>query len=394
LDEVLFPLCEDVDVLCTRLPRHQLLREYHRSLGFRHAERSCTADALDPRDTYALLSCEQHADWLAAAVGSGAQPLPWAVTPESALVLRSCGITGFPPVAVAAIVNSKIWSTKLRKKLDPSDAAAFVSSSEELLALGREYLGRVSSIVIKEAYGVSGAGSLRVESERRLNQVVCFLRSQERARRKVALIVEPFFDRAFDFSIYLDLYPSGEVSVVGLQEVLVTGFTWRAITPMSEIHQAAACRDQYYSAIRHTCRALYDEGYFGPVCVDSMVLTNGTIMPVVEVNARFSLGRVNHQLDTILKKVGWSSYFSVVRTTFAVERFGELLARLNDSGGLFHLDGDGGVIPLSSNTLCASAAREGAGQLYFCSPFREPHDVEVAIAKLRSALEQLGAKVF
>ncbi len=162
LDEVLFPLCGKDDVLCTRLARHARLREYHRSLGCRHAERACTDGLDDPRDMYTLLNSEPSAQWLSDAVARGAGVLPWAITRESAALLTRCHCNDYPPVEVVARVNSKIWSTRVRRQIDSDDASEIVASLAQLLELGTDYLRRHGAIVIKEPHGVSGGGTVRV----------------------------------------------------------------------------------------------------------------------------------------------------------------------------------------------------------------------------------------
>ncbi len=391
LDEVLFPLCDDGDVLCTRFARSERLREYHAMLGFRHDERACTEDRSDRRDTYALLDDEVHAEWLKGAMAVGGRLVPWAVTRDSAPLLERYGVVDHVPVDVVARVNSKIWSTELRRRIDPGDPSIVTSSAAELLHFGTDYLRRYGPIVIKEPHGVSGGGTVGVESEHRLRQIVDSLAVQERSGCRVRMILEPFLNKLFDFSIYIDLLPDGHIRQAGLQEALVTGFGWSAAMPMTPEHEAAACTPRYFDTIENICRALHEEGYAGPVCIDSMVLANGDIVPLVEVNARLSLGRINHRLNTAIAVHRRKSYFSMIRTSLERETFGEFLDALAAAGGLFGAGSEAGVIPLSSNTLGSGRA---PGRLYFSALFGDSLDLQRTIARLHDVLGRLGAQIF
>jgi hypothetical protein len=206
------------------------------------------------------------------------------------------------------------------------------------------------------------------------------------------MIIEPFLERAFDFSVYLDIDGNGDTRLVGFQEVIVNGFCWSAVMPMTPRHEAEACTPRYMAVINEVCRALYQDGYTGPVCIDSMALAHGGVVPVVEVNARLSLGRMNHQLGTVLAAHRRHSYFSMLRTSLDRERIGELLNALAADRNLYG-DSEDGIIPLSSNTLCARL-KPGPGRLYFSVPFRNLFEVQRAISKLHSAIVRLGARVF
>ncbi|MGE4256794.1 MAG: hypothetical protein AB7E84_16530 [Xanthobacteraceae bacterium] len=394
LDEMLFPLCEDEDVLCTRLHRHATMSKYHTSLGFRHVERACTDDTLDPRETYVLLGDEMHEAWLARAILSGAQLTPWAVTHESAALFARQGLRVHPSADIAARVNSKVWSTELRKRTNDRYPCVVTSTWEELLSLGRDYLERYGVIVIKEPFGVSGSGTTRVDSERRLLNLIKTLSSREGADNVAQMIVEPFLNRAFDFSTYLDIKPDGRVHRLGVQEILVSGFSWSAIMPMSAEHERSALTPTYFAVVDDACRALFEDGYHGPVCIDSMVLTNDDVVPIIEINARLSVGRVNQHLDKALAAYDCRSYLSVVRTSLNYNQIDDLFDALRATGALFEVDHNEGILPLTSNTLRSDVQDETPGRMYYAVAFRHICAIQRYKELLRAALELLGARIF
>ncbi len=164
-----------------------------------------------------------------------------------------------------------------------------------------------------------------------------------------------------------------------------------ASLPITPEHQARVCTPRYFQSVEVVCRALHEEGYNGPVCIDSMALADGGLVPVVEVNARLSLGRVNHHLDEFLGTFGRRSYFSSIRTSLRREQFEEFFETLSAAGGVYGADSEEGLVPLSSNTLGINST---PGRLYFAIPFRQPEDVQKQLEKLHRVLGQLGAKMF
>ncbi len=370
-DEVLFPLCSRSDLLCTRLAREAVLREYHAELGFQHAERASTLDASDRTNTYSLLQVDRHEPWLSEAVESGACLAPWAITHESAALLAQYGCTDHPPVDTVARVNSKAWSTELRRRMDPRDPAVLVSSAEQLLELGTFYLQRFGTIVLKEPYGVSGSGSVGVNTPRRLDVIARNLSAQQSTGALIEIIVEPFLRKAFDFSMYVDLPPGGGIERVGLQESVVAGFGWSAAMPLTPEHEALVCTPAYFSSVERVCAALREEGYAGPVCIDSMALVGGEIAPLVEVNARWSMGRVNHALTLFLARHRLKSYFSSVRTSLGRERFAELFETLRRSGGVFDGNNEEGR---HLTQLKHPGRRTEPRALVFCRSVSDPRD--------------------
>ena len=60
---------------------------------------------------------------------------------------------------------------------------------------------------------------------------------------------------------------------------------------------------------------MYADGYYGDVCVDSMILHEGELAPLVEINARKSMSLIKNAIDHYLKRVerkGCLTYVSAV----------------------------------------------------------------------------------
>ena len=129
-------------------------------------------------------------------------------------------------------------------------------------------------------------------------------------------------------------------------------------------------RAGYLDKIQLIAVRLYREGYFGPVCVDSMLLRDGGIRTVVEINARQSMGFINHYIDRFLatfSTCGSLLFFSLVLT----RRVGmeDLLQRMQQENILFRPDRPEGILPLSANTLTVNWNPSIAGDIAFKGRF-------------------------
>lgn len=356
MDELSFAFCEEGDVLLTvdeLVPEH---RDYVTSVGFRF-----THAALSRNGAPAALP-EELRSRLARARAS-----PYAVVPAVKEVCARYGIGDeLPPVEVVARVNSKTWSHRLASELSLFGAGLLVKSAEALAAEGRRLLAE-GALVVKDPFGVSGKGSIVVRSAAELDRLGFHLRKQVEAGKRVELLVQPLYDRAVDFSCHFEVEPE-RLRVHGVQVMDNDGFAFSALRPATADLRELLERQGYWRVIESIARALEREGYRGPVCVDSMLLRDGTLVPLLEINARKSMGLLNHRLRA---RVGpeLETRLESLNLTFEQRTdFGALLEAMRRRRLLYEGAGPG-VLPLSARAVVAnldglqvgSAAR---GRLY------------------------------
>jgi biotin carboxylase len=192
-----------------------------------------------------------------------------------------------PPVDVLTRVNSKTWSNTLVQKLGLPGCARVVRSVEELSSAAQEF---APSVVVKDPYGVSGRGALRVNSPGVLRAVQRVLSRQEGEGRYIELLVQPELSKKCDFSGHLQVNRDGTSRFLGVQVMVNHGFRHLGSGPAGPELTALLDRHGYRDVLADVGAALADEGYHGPVGVDSMVLDDNTVVPVLEINARRSMG--------------------------------------------------------------------------------------------------------
>ncbi|GAA1545806.1 hypothetical protein [Kribbella lupini] len=255
MDELLAGFCAPGDLLITR---QQVFPDILAGYGVAFDHQS--ADAPGP--------IEQHLPPLGNQV-----PTPYAVLAP---------FPSLPSPEVVAQVNSKTWSNSLVLELGLPGAGRVVRSPDELVAAVTDLDFHA---LVKDPYGVSGRSLLEVGTPGVLRAIERVLRKQP--DKRVELIVQPKYPKKHDFSGHVLLARDGSWEFLGLQQMTNKGFRHFGSSPAPT---ALIDKDWYADTLADVVAAVHAAGYWGPVGVDAMVLDDDSVVPVLEINARQSLG--------------------------------------------------------------------------------------------------------
>lgn len=406
MDELLFSFAQPGDTLLTRRRMSPSFRRYLENLSIRFDTIAIESVAGDLKhDINSAPTCELLAEAYARRGDRGmleglSDCILYAVLPDSERAIQSCGITAAqPPAAAVCEVNSKAYSTRLSNNLLGTAVGALVDSSADLLRAGIEMLHQ-SPVVLKDHYGVSGGGNLRISTRRQLQRVVHHFAKQERSGKECHLVVEPLLQPAVDFSCHLDVTPASctIVCIQTMRNSRLGGYLGSESDRGRLWHRLEAVG--YFAFIESVAAEIGREGYLGPVCVDSMVLGDGTIVPIVEINARYSLGRINHQLLNRLTEMGIqeTSVWSCGLHGDGRTRFSEVLEALSDANVLYNSGASFGILPLASRTLPEPTEGDGheaagAPGRFFYATVGQGADGVAAHAIVRQVLRSIGLQM-
>ena len=403
MDELLFAGCRPGDLLLTRQAMDEAFVHYLEMLGFSFLHNRVSLDGEGRQGSiFDLLLCSPPRGVLALLAGAE-EVSPYAIVTNTGIFAqRYCPAWSGPELPSVIRVNSKTWSHQVAAELNLKRCGCQVKGAAELLHEGKRFLGE-GKIVLKDPFGVSGRGSLVVESERVLASIAAFLAAQERSGKRVSLLIEPLLAKSLDFSCHLRIDREGRVQFLGVQQMLNRGLAFGGSCRLAGEHTDALWESRYFQEMEAVSARLFKDGYWGDVCVDSMWLQDGSVVPVVEVNARKSMGLINQRLDAHFGSQGRSSYLSF----FSVGRakalpFCELLEHLESDGLLCTVNRPCGIMPLSAATLPAGpeptdaprpAPRMCRGRFYF-SILAPAEDREAFREKLSSSLKQSGFLIY
>lgn len=457
MDELLFPFCGPDDILYSRCKIDPELHEYLNGLGFsfwtrHHFDLNDETKPLPGPDVFKQcmfrLAADQAqyipANRILHAAGSGCAEntllseltipphtagglrqsqfpseavlthtlnhlSPYAITADTEDYLHAAGPFGsLPDLETVVRVNSKIYSNRLLAAIGEKCYGSEVNSAAEMEAAGNMLLER-GPYLLKDPFGVSGKGNLLIDSEAMQRRIADHLYKQERSGLRSQFLLEPLLSRAIDFSSHWFIRENGEKEFISVQRMMNQqqnyGGSIRADEALVRVLENAG----YFHVMEQALRILVEDGYHGFVCFDSMILEDGDVVPIVEINARKSMGLINAYLDKTWEThghAGWLTFLSLgLPEGF---KLGKLLDVLRVSGLLLTDQGGYGVVPISSNTVLVNAIltsrriAEGMqsnrgipkGRLYVSIVGRDDGHRSELIASLRQVLADLSIKVY
>ncbi|MFE4368277.1 hypothetical protein ACFRMN_08515 [Streptomyces sp. NPDC056835] len=395
MDEMLFGFTSPGDLLVTRgglTPRH---REALAAAGFDFEHRRLSpfvadGDAAASVDEPAVEELMVRDQELVRAMTRHERALPFAVLPATQRLLAGMGKPSpVPSAQTVARINGKAWSTALAHRLGLPGAGHTVRSAAELeAAVTRTLAVGDGAALVKDTYGVSGQGAVEVATPRACARLVRHVRRQAERGLRVEFVVQPRYARRADFSGHLRLERDGSWDYLGLRNMTNDGYRHHASGPPTPGVTRTAERGEYTAVLDEVAKALAAEGYFGPVGVDSMLTESDGWVPLLEVNARSSLGLLSLHLDQRAACHGlsahlWQSDVSVEPGT-GVD---ELLRALSEDGLLYREGAGPGVLPLVGGSL-----RTTPGRL-FCAAFCAPEQFPLFQARTRACAARAGVHV-
>jgi hypothetical protein len=218
--------------------------------------------------------------------------------------------------AVCKRVNSKVFSRALADELELRQPAGFGCPDVDAFGKACDWAGgRLSAgrtVVVKDAFGVSGKGMVVIRDRRSLDQVRRMVTGQaERSGHgSVAVVVEEWVAKRLDLNYQF---------TVGLDGTTRFDFVKEAIT-RDGVHHGhrfpARISAAQVSALRAFSQSigsrLAAHGYFGVVGIDAIVAPDDRLFPIVEINARNNMSTYQERLrETLIGsgQVAWATHY-------------------------------------------------------------------------------------
>lgn len=334
---------------------------------------------------------------------------PYAITADTLAYLNTAEPFGpLPDLGTVVRVNSKLYSNQLLNRMGEKSYGIEANSAAEIEAAGNILLKR-GPYLLKDPFGVSGKGNLLIESETIHRMIAKHLRAQEFVGMRTHFLLEPLLLKKTDFSSHWFIQEDGKTEFISIQRMMNHQQNYSGSIQADEDLIRFLEGSSYFTVMDKALRLLTKDGYHGFVCIDSMILMDDEIVPIVEINARKSMGLINSYLDKHWEaygQTGWLTFLSLgLPEGFT---FGKLLQGLGDSGLLVTAPGNYGIVPLSSNTvmvneiLTRGPVAEGIqtrrdmpkGRLYVSVLGRDNGHRSKLIESLRQVLVDMSVKVY
>lgn len=204
-----------------------------------------------------------------------------------------------PPWEVVRAVNSKEFSWNESPKLPRS---ALLKSREEVEKWMASFGERK---VIKSCFGVSGRGHLHLPSP----QLKEFL--EREFSMGLPVIGEPWVERELDFSTQWFIHPDKTIEFLGPTLCINNARGQYVETKVGKIE--IPLLEKHCEIARPILQKMAHKGFFGNVGIDAMIYGGGNLHPIVEINARKTMGWVALQLHHSTKQTISVSYVASVK---------------------------------------------------------------------------------
>ncbi len=243
---------------------------------------------------------------------------PWGLDPQSAAAAQA-RLVSLDSAVPSGDVGGKVWAADLARALlsqgeagwsDPSVVPVVVASADEALAVATPWLTQqYATVLVKGEWSASGRERVELRqlplgpSEQRALQGLF--------QRQARAVVGPRLARVADFSFHADLLPDGRVVDRGVVRFETdahgrfrgawVGAAHRGLDRALQRFCLADGKDPDWmrrtaqKTLRAVAAALHAHGYSGPIGVDALIHDTPEglrLWPLVEVNARWTMGRV------------------------------------------------------------------------------------------------------
>ncbi|WP_138750952.1 hypothetical protein [Paenibacillus sinopodophylli] len=400
MDEMMFLFSQPGDVILTRKAFQPAYLNYLRSIGFDFESNPFDLDVRNEKQKsmFELLLESDYHSQLTEMIGNNAVLAPFAVLPRGDQVCESYKLQGrLPSFAIVQRVNSKLYSHHMKDRLQIRNVGQVIQSGGDLLETGEKLL-QEGSFLIKDLFGVSGKGNLLITSKSMLERIAAYLTSQENKGKAVQFIVEPLLSKSEDFSCQFHLNDEGKLDMIAVNKLINVDFAYTESCTPDQSFLANLEEKGYFKMMENIGRELFKDGYIGHVCVDSMILEDGEVIPLIEINARKSMSLIKNQVDKHLKQRGLSGNLSYLSVSNENASFGfeHLLDSLDKEGLLYTASNGKGVFPLSANTLDVNQHLKKAakGRLYYSIVSKDVHEKQQLNEQLRSCFTRHAYKLF
>lgn len=394
MDEMQFVFCKKDDLLMTRYDMNSSHVDYLRSIGF-DFEHIQSNSKISDDEISVFKSYEGNEKKIDL---SEFELSPFAIIPDVDCFCKKNMIANISiENRTIKKVNSKIYSTNLSNVLNIGYGSIAVNSTNELKSVVIKQLKK-SPVIIKEEFGVSGKGSILVKDINFFERLISIFTLQERKGKKIRFIVEPYLDKLLDFSSQFFISKSGEFELLSINQVSNQGLRYDGTNSVTHETMNHLEKNEYFDIMKKVSSELYKEGYHGHVCVDSMILNDKKIIPVVEINARKSMSLMKRSLDKHFNKHSLISSLcttkTVINNSISFENF---LTKLSDMNLLYTKENKNGIVILSSNTVfinkklnnLLTAGEQHLGTLYYSSVGKDVNALKENSVKINEFIKSI-----
>lgn len=252
------------------------------------------------------------------------------------------------PSHICKKLSNKVFAREITEELGLRVTKGFVCNTiDGVLEKAEQLLSEEGKIIIKNPTGASGKGLWIIDSEQKLKIVSLVLkRLYTNNNSPDKWLVEKWENKKKDLNIQVYISKSGHINVFSIKEQLLDGTVYIGSLFPPDI--SSALIKQCEECGKQIGKKAFELGYNGILGIDSIITDNNELIPVIEINARFTLSTYmffhNKKQLVFYKKVNLQKDYQEILTIVENEAFCYLAASIDreivgDSGrGFFNLE--------------------------------------------------------
>ena len=241
--------------------------------------------------------------------------VPYGVSYMEEKIADICGLQLIgAPHSVNKMINNKIFSREIAEELSYKCTDGYVCKTyEDIENIYQELSKTYEKIIIKQPTGASGRGLWVIDNESTRKIVFLLIKRIMKKQLNSEFLVEGWIEKANDLNYQIYVAPNGDINVFSIKEQLVDGTVYIGSYMSPRIAEQKL--EMYVQYGQEIGKKLYAQGFSGVLGIDSIIDKNDNIVPIIEINARFTL----------------STYISFIQHKYPGKRIFSFYRKLKDN---------------------------------------------------------------
>lgn len=279
--------------------------------------------------------------------------VPYAVTSFEEEIAYICNLKLVGgPSSISAKINNKIFNKAIAEDLNFKVCRGKTSDSideirEEYYNL-TEKKDNFNKVIIKEPCGASGKGLYIIDDKSKLEGILRLISRLARNIENPQWIVEGWYNKKNDINYQIYISEEGNVNVFSIKEQILKDTIY--IGSKIPCNISSEKIKEYKKCGTEIGKYLFNLGFTGVAGIDSFITEEDEIIPIIEINGRFTLSTYLSFLEKkYSENIIATRYFKV--TTNSPYDYTMLKELLHQNDLLYDDNRKEGVIIYTSKTL-------------------------------------------
>ena len=278
---------------------------------------------------------------------------PYAVTYMEEKIAEMTGLKIIgAPSQIGSKVNDKIFNREISEELGFAVCQGKVCYSVDEVREEYEKLTNsepyFSKVIIKEPNGASGKGLYVISDKEKLESNLRVIARFAKKRTDSKWLVEGWYDKKADLNYQIYISPNGTVDLFSIKQQLLNDTVYIGSKIPPDLDENIL--NLYKQFGEKIGKYLFEMGYTGVAGIDSIITTDDVIVPIIEINGRFTLSTYISFIDKQIKDIKiLSRYYRLISDS--PESHADLTREMDKKGILLKPNEREGVFVYTSGTL-------------------------------------------